>query len=377
MAVSFVIPFLSLWGTMRIGFTPVQFGAFMTAVTLSAIAFSIGLGHWSDRHSSRRTMMLIGAGGGALGYAGYAVVTNPWLLALIGVTLVAMASICFSQLFAHVREIYSRVSDVGVGKPSTYAMSLVRVCFSLSWTVGPAMAAMMLAHFSFTGLFLCSSGLFVLFFAGVWRFVPAAAPPAWMSAVAPVSIRHALAKPDMLFCFVAMSAVFAAHALNMLNLPLYLTHQLGGTERDLGITFGIGPVVELPLMLLFGRCATKSGRYRLMQLGIAATCLYFAGIFLATRPWHVFFVQMLSGVSFAILTNVAITFFQDLRPGQAGLATGVFSTAVNCGNLLGYLAFGFVLGLGGYRGIPAAGVLLCMAAFGLFLVVRRHTEMTD
>lgn len=377
MAFSFVLPFLSLWGTTRVGFTPVQFGAFMTAVTLSAMTLNVGLGHWSDRRSSRRTMLLLGGGGGMLGYAGYATVTQPWLLTLIGVTLVALGSICFSQVFAHVREVYSRVSDVGSGRPSAYAMSVVRVCFSMSWTVGPALAAAMLAYSSFTGLFLCVSGLFLLFIIGVWRFVPAVPPPAWTAAGAPLSIRKALMQADLLLCFLAMAAIFAAHGLNMLNLPLYLTHELGGTTRDLGITFGIGPVVELPLMLWFGQCATRTGRYRLMQLGMIATALYFACLLMATQPWHVFCAQALSGVSFAVLTNVAITFFQELRPGQAGLATSVFSASVNTGNLVGFLAFGFVLDLGSYRGIPMAGVLLSVTAFALFLRMHRHTVITD
>jgi SET family sugar efflux transporter-like MFS transporter len=253
----------------------------------------------------------------------------------------------------------------------------VRACFSLSWTIGPALAALMLAHFSFTGLFLCASGLFLAFVIGILCFVPAKAPPAWTSADAPLSIRRALAQPDMLLYFSGMAVVFAAHALNMLNLPLYLTNELRSSPSDFGIAYGIGPVVELPLMLWFGRCATRLGRYRLMQLGIADTCLYFALIYFASEPWHVFCAQVLSGVSFAILTNVAITFFQDLRPGQAGLATSVYSTAINTGNLLGYLAFGFVLDAGGSRGIPAAGALLCIVGFGLFLLAHRHTEMTD
>jgi SET family sugar efflux transporter-like MFS transporter len=299
------------------------------------------------------------------------------LLTLIGVTLVALSSICFSQLFAHVREIYLFAGNPGPAKPAAYVMSLVRACFSLSWTVGPAMAAVMLAHFSFTGLFLCASGLFLAFVIGISCFVPAKAPPAWTSTGAPLSIRRALAQPDMLLCFVGMAAVFAAHALNMLNLPLYLTHELQSTTRDFGITYGIGPLVELPLMLWFGRCATKLGRYRLMLLGIVDTCLYFVLIYLATQPWHVFCAQVLSGVSFAILTNVAITFFQDLRPGQAGLATSVYSTAINTGNLLGYLAFGFVLGADVPRAIPAVGVLLCIVGFGLFLLARRHTTLSD
>jgi SET family sugar efflux transporter-like MFS transporter len=312
-----------------------------------------------------------------LGYAGYAIVLNPWALTLIGMTLVATTSICFSQLFAHVREVYVAAPIEGRSGQSAFAISLVRVCFSVAWTGGPAAAAAVLAVLGFHGLFLSAAGLYLLFFLGVCRFVPPVAPPAPPPGNVPMSMGQALAQRDLLTCFLAFATVFAAHALNLVSLPLFFTTALGGSTRDLGIVFCIGPLTELPLMLWFGRCSTRTGRFRLIQWGMAVTVLYFAALLMASQPWHVFPVQMLNGVSFAILSNVGIMFFQDLRPGRAGLATSVFANASNGGNLVGFLLFGVGFELAGYRGLQTGCALLSLLALLLLRQVRGMAAAVD
>ncbi len=369
LAYSFVYPFLSLWGTQHIRLTPVQFSLFMTVVMGCAMAWNLTIGHLSDRHRTRRFWLLLGSGSATLGYLGFATFRHPLLLTAIGAILIGVAAICFSQLFAHVREWCIAGAASGATRPAHITMSQVRVCFSLAWTVGPATAAALLARFDFTGLFLSAAALYLLFLGGVWRFVP----PVPRTSVDPrnhVSLRQAFLQRDLLIGFIALALNFSAHALNLLNLPLLISGDLGGTTGDLGIALCIGPVVELPLMLWFGRCATREGRHRLMILGLAATALYFAGLSFVQRPAHVFLLQPLSGLSFAILTNVAIVFFQDLRPNQAGLATSVFSNAMNAGNLFGYLTFGFAVGLAGHNGLPIIATVIALLSLTVFSRMR-------
>ena len=66
---------------------------------------STALANRSDRLSSRRSMLLLGSGSGVLGYLGYAFTRDVWLLVLIGAVVLGVASITFSQLFAHAREL--------------------------------------------------------------------------------------------------------------------------------------------------------------------------------------------------------------------------------------------------------------------------------
>lgn len=366
MGFSFVFPFLSLWGTGAVGLSPFQFGLFMTATSLSAVSLSTLLARWSDTRVARKTMLLLGSGGGVLGYAGYAFVRDPALLLLIGVTLIALAALCFSQLFATAREWFAHEGEVT--KDVAITLSIVRVCFSFAWTAGPALGATIMARYDFEGLFLGAASLYLLFFVGVWRFVPYHRRGAIANdSAARVPVWKTLRRPDLLGYFLVFVVFFSAFTMNMMNLPLALIHELGGKPRDLGFVFAVGPLVEIPLMLWFGQLAARGHQLSLIRLGGLSTAFYFILLCLATKVWHVCLIQMLSGVSFAILANVAIGFFQDLLPGQAGLATTVFANSSNVGNLVGYLGFGALAGTFGPSGVIAvcafAGVTACAALF--------------
>lgn len=371
MAYSFVVPFMSMWGTLKVGMSAPIFGLFMTTTSVSAIVLSTVLGRWSDSHVARKTLLVIGGTGGVLGYVGYAFVRDPLLLVLIGSTALAIASINFSQLFSHVRETFDAVEAPEID--SSFLVSVVRVCFSIAWTVGPAIGATMMAVFSYRGVFLGAAALYALFLLGVLAFVPhrprtahqrnAARPPVW----------RVLTRGDILSSFVAFVVVFAAHTMNMMNLPLTVTKVLGGSARDLGIIFGVGPVAEIPLMLWFGHLAARGHQLLLIRIGAAVTAGYFLGLSFAQEPWHVYPIQILSGVSFAILTNVTILFYQDLLPGQAGLATAIFSNSSNLGSLIGYFAFGTLVERVGHRGVFGVCGLLAGVTLIILLFSRPHS----
>lgn len=376
MGFSFVFPFLSLWGTQAVGFTPFQFGLFMTLTSLSAVCVTTLLARWSDTHVPRKVMLLLGSAAGVLGYTGFAFTRNPLLLVGLGVTLVAFASICFSQLFATARDWFAVDGEVTADVAIT--LSLVRVCFSFAWTAGPALAAAIVAHFDFVGLFLGAATLYLLFHLGVWRFVPYQRRPAHLvAAVARVSVWRTLRRPDLLGYFLAFMLVFAAFAMNMMNLPLAITHELGGTAGDLGLVFAVGPAVEIPLMLWFGQLAARGHQLALIRLGGCTSALYFVLLFTATEVWQVCLMQLLSGMSFAIVGNVAITFFQDLLPEQPGLATTVFANSSSLGNLVGYVAFGLLAGPLGAHGLIGACALSATVASLALLWLRPCRPAAD
>jgi MFS transporter, SET family, sugar efflux transporter len=369
---SFVSPFLSLWGTQEIGLQPRAFGLFMTVTTLSAIIVATTLARWSDTHVPRKVMLLFGASGGVLGYTGYALVRDPRVLVAIGSTLLAVAAVCFSQLFAHTRE---RFFDTDIpGVPGGFLTSVVRVCFSLAWTAGPSVGAWMLVEFGFRGLFLGAAALFLVFLIGVACFVPHDPRPPHAHAAKREPVWRVLTRGDLFALFVAFLLIFAAHTINIMNLPLVITKLLGGTGRDVGIAFGVGPLAEIPLMLWFGLLAARGHQLALIRIGAASTVLYFILLTFAQAPWHVFPLQILHGLSFAIISNVAILFFQDLVPGQPGLATTVFTNAANVGNLVGYFGFGTLAQPVGHRGMFLVSATLTAVTLAIVLLYRprRH-----
>jgi SET family sugar efflux transporter-like MFS transporter len=371
-AFSFVSPFLSKWGTEEIGLSPTHFSFFMTAVLVSSILLGTVLARLSDTHLSRKWMLVLGSGGGVLGYAGYALVRDVGVLLLIGCTLIAVATTCFAQLFAHAREYYQEGRSGR--RSSSFTLSVIRVCFSFSWTLGPALGSFVLLAGGFRSLYLTAAALYLVFLVGVLRFVPHVNQRTVAnSRPALDSIWQTLARPQVFRAFLAFSAAFAAHSVNMMNLPLATTRTLGGTESDFGIIFGIGPLVEIPLMLYFGHLAGKGWQLRLLQIGFLITALYFTGLWLASAPWQVYLLQILNGASFAILTNVAILYFQDLLPGQAGLASTIFANTQTFGSLLGILLFGLIVDAFGYQSAFLVCALTTSAGLLLMLLQRPAT----
>jgi SET family sugar efflux transporter-like MFS transporter len=181
-----------------------------------------------------------------------------------------------------------------------------------------------------------------------------------------------LTRGDIGACFAAFLLFFAAHTINMLNLPLMTTKELHGTPGDLAIIFGVGPVVEIPLMLWFGHLAAHGHQLRLIRIGAVTTVLYFLALTQAQAPWHIYPIQILSGIVFAIMSNVAIVFFQDLVPGEPGLATTIFGNASNVGNLTGYFCFGTLVTAAGHRGVFAICAALSSVTLGILAVYRQR-----
>ena len=372
MAASFVLPFLSMFGTLEVGMSLSVFGVFMTTTALAGMAVSTWLSHRSDTRLSRRAVLLWGSFAGALGYAGYAFVREPWLLFVIGGGVLGVASVAFSQLFAYAREFVetsgARRSDVPL------FMNAFRMVFALSWTVGPAVAAFTLRKFSFSGLFGVASLLYLLLFALVLVFVkhkPPRAPAAAAAAAEPTTMGELVRRPDVVFWFFALTLVLAAHHMSVNNMSLLVLKVLGGTEAQVGVIFSLAPVFELPFMLYIGYLATRVRSARLIRGAMLLGAAYYLGLAFVRTPEQIYPLQAVSAVVVSVTSGVAITFFQDLLPERLGAATNLYANAARVGQTSGYLTFGVVAARFGHRGTAVVCGLFALLALVLSALAAR------
>ena len=146
-------------------------------------------------------------------------------------------------------------------------------------------------------------------------------------------------------------------------------------QEQVGITYSVAPFFELPLLLLFGLAASKGGRPEpLIRLGVIIAVAYYALLSQVRAPWQIYPIQILSAAMIAILSGIAITFFQSYIPNQPGTATNLYANANRVGSTIGYLCYGsLVTGLG-HRAVFLVCTGVCAAAFLLLWLSREEHE---
>jgi SET family sugar efflux transporter-like MFS transporter len=368
-AYSFVIPFMSMFGTMELHMSPVVFGGFMTVTSLAGIVLSTWLARASDTRFSRKTVLLIGATTGTLGYLGYALVRDLSVLTLIGCFVLGIASVTFSQLFAYARDLLGR-SDIESKEVPLY-MNVFRLFFALSWTVGPALAAWTMQRHSFRGTFLVAAAFFGLFGLVIAALVPSIPPSTkTIEAAAKVPLSLAFRSPGLLPHFVGFVLFFACSTMGMMNLPLLVLNTLHGNEGQVGIIYSVAPIFELPFMFYVGLLATRGDQGRLIRGALMIAAAYYALLACVGAPWHVYPLQALSAAIVAVTSGVAITFFQNFLPDQPGTATNLYSNANRIGSTSGYLLFGTLSATYGHRAVFVLCACFCLVAVGILVAYR-------
>jgi MFS transporter, SET family, sugar efflux transporter len=371
LAFAFVSPFFSIFGTRTIGMSPFVFGVFMTVLSLSAIVISTLLARWSDTRFSRKTILLIGGVAGMLNYLGYAYVHDIVSLTINGCILGGISSITFSQLFAYARDLLAR-SDIPPSQAPLY-MNVFRLFFAVSWTAGPAVASWVMLRYDFVGMFLVAALCFLLFVIILLVFIPPAPPlESTRVAAAQMPLRRVLVRVDVLAYFISFSLLFAAGTMGMMNLPLLVLNELGGTGQQVGIIYSVSPAFEIPFMLYFGLLATKSDQAGLIRIAVVIAIVYYALLGFVHLPWQIYPLQVLSAAVTAVIGGIAITFFQNFLPDQPGTATNLYSTAGRVGSTVGYLAFGTLASAFGNRAVFWACTALSVLAFLILFAGRER-----
>lgn len=373
MAYSFVVPFYSIWAIEHVKMSALGFGLFMTITTVSGIVISTALARWSDTRFSRRAILLLSCAFGAAGYTGYALVDNALWLTVIGSVGLGISSISFAQLFAAAREEVGRDGIPDVEAP--LYMNIFRLLFSLAWTIGPAISAWVMVKAEYMGIFLVCSSLFVVLFGIVWWWIPARPPPA-AHAAKRTPLSKVLRRVDLLCYFAAIALVFVCITMGMANLPLMILHTLGGNKEQVGIAYSVAPVFELPFMFWFGLLASRGHPGGLIRTGVIIAIAYYLLLFFVRAPWQIYPVQILSAAMIAVISGIAITFFQSYIPDQPGTATNLYTTANRTGSTVGYLLFGTLVEAIGHRGVFIVCASLCAVAFLLLWLAReKHAQV--
>ncbi|HEX6342931.1 sugar efflux transporter [Umezawaea sp.] len=352
-------PFMSVFLSQEVGASPLALGTFLLVTPLASLVASTLLGRLSDARAVRRTLLIVGAVTGAVGYGLFAVLRNYWVLLAVSATLVAVASSLLPQMFAYARQVLER----GGSTRAPLIITGLRTLISLAWVAGPPLAALLVARTGFTGLFAATGLVFAVVALLALRLPEVAAAPPVEEDAEPV-----VPGPPPRFALPVLAFVLlqGAISLGVVTLPLFVTEQLGGTTTDVGLIMGLCAALEIPLMIGFGVLATRVDQRTLVLAGAVVGVGYHAAMLLTGSTWHVAAAQVLSAVVISAVMGIGISYFQSLSPERPGHATTMFTNSATVATMLAgpLLALAQVLT---YR--TAYGMSLVMSVLGLALLL--------
>ena len=306
-------PTLSLFLSREVGAQPFWVGLFYTVNAIVGIVVSLGLAKRSDSQGDRRKLIMfccLMAIGNALLFA-----FNRHYLTLItcGVLLASLANTAMPQLFALARE----YADNSAREVVMFS-SVMRAQLSLAWVIGPPLAFMLALNYGFTAMFSIAAGIFAISLVLIALILP--------------SVTRVDKNVRMLF--IASTLMWTCNTMYIIDMPLWISLELGLPDKLAGILMGTAAGLEIPAMILAGYYVKRFGKRRMMIAAVAAGVLFYLGLIFFHSRTALLVLQLFNAVFIGIIAGIGMLWFQDLMPGRAGSATTLFTNSISTGVIL-------------------------------------------
>ncbi|HBD4135581.1 TPA: sugar efflux transporter SetA [Escherichia coli] len=321
-------PTLSLYLSREVGAQPFWIGLFYTVNAIAGIGVSLWLAKRSDSQGDRRKLIIfccLMAIGNALLFA-----FNRHYLTLItcGVLLASLANTAMPQLFALARE----YADNSAREVVMFS-SVMRAQLSLAWVIGPPLAFMLALNYGFTVMFSIAAGIFTLSLVLIAFMLPSVARVELPSENA-LSMQGGWQDSNVRMLFVASTLMWTCNTMYIIDMPLWISSELGLPDKLAGFLMGTAAGLEIPAMILAGYYVKRYGKRRMMVIAVAAGVLFYTGLILFHSRLALMTLQLFNAVFIGIVAGIGMLWFQDLMPGRAGAATTLFTNSISTGVIL-------------------------------------------
>ncbi|MCE9889094.1 sugar efflux transporter [Kluyvera intermedia] len=321
-------PTLSLYLSREVGVQPFWVGLFYTVNAVAGIVVSLALAKRSDSRGDRRKLIMfccLMAVGNALLFA-----FNRHYLTLItcGVLLASIANAAMPQLFALARE----YADSSAREVVMFS-SVMRAQLSLAWVIGPPLAFMLALNYGFTAMFSIAAAIFAISLALIALTLPSVArieQPA-DAEQNPVS---GWKDSNVRMLFIASTLMWTCNTMYIIDMPLWISSDLGLPDSLAGILMGTAAGLEIPAMILAGYYVKRFGKRRMMVTAVAAGVMFYIGLIFFHSHTSLLVLQLFNAVFIGIVAGIGMLWFQDLMPGRAGAATTLFTNSISTGVIL-------------------------------------------
>ncbi|MFI8415162.1 sugar efflux transporter [Serratia sp. NPDC078593] len=358
-------PTLSLFLTTEVNVRPLWVGLFYTVNAVAGIIVSFLLAKRSDTRGDRRKLILLCCLMAVGNCTLFAFNRDYLTLITAGVLLAAIANTAMPQIFALARE----YADSSAREVVMFS-SVMRAQLSLAWVIGPPLSFTLALNYGFTVMFLIAAGIFVLSGLLVWFCLPSVPREAQTGSlnVSPIAPPSAWRNRDVRRLFLASMLMWTCNTMYIIDMPLYITQDLGLPERLAGLLMGTAAGLEIPAMLLAGYVVKRFGKRKMMLFAVTAGILFYAGLVLFQFKSALIALQLFNAIFIGIIAGIGMLYFQDLMPGRPGAATTLFTNSISTGVILAGILQGALVENLGHYAVYWLAVLL--AALSLWLCSR-------
>ncbi|HFQ9188455.1 TPA: sugar efflux transporter SetA [Escherichia coli] len=355
-------PTLSLFLSREVGAQPFWIGLFYTVNAIAGIGVSLWLAKRSDSQGDRRKLIIfccLMAIGNALLFA-----FNRHYLTLItcGVLLASLANTAMPQLFALARE----YADNSAREVVMFS-SVMRAQLSLAWVIGPPLAFMLALNYGFTVMFSIAAGIFTLSLVLIAFMLPSVArvelPPENA-----LSMQGGWQDSNVRMLFVASTLMWTCNTMYIIDMPLWISSELGLPDKLAGFLMGTAAGLEIPAMILAGYYVKRYGKRRMMVIAVAAGVLFYTGLIFFHSRMALMTLQLFNAVFIGIVAGIGMLWFQDLMPGRAGAATTLFTNSISTGVILAGVIQGAIAQSWGHFAVY--WVIAVISVVALFLTAK-------
>lgn len=355
-------PTLSLFLSREVGAQPFWIGLFYTVNAIAGIGVSLWLAKRSDSQGDRRKLIIfccLMAIGNALLFA-----FNRHYLTLItcGVLLASLANTAMPQLFALARE----YADNSAREVVMFS-SVMRAQLSLAWVIGPPLAFMLALNYGFTVMFSIAAGIFTLSLVLIAFMLPSVARVEQPSENA-LSMQGGWQDSNVRMLFVASTLMWTCNTMYIIDMPLWISSELGLPDKLAGFLMGTAAGLEIPAMILAGYYVKRYGKRRMMVIAVAAGVLFYTGLILFHSRLALMTLQLFNAVFIGIVAGIGMLWFQDLMPGRAGAATTLFTNSISTGVILAGVIQGAIAQSWGHFAVY--WVIAVISVVALFLTAK-------
>ncbi|WP_151993145.1 sugar efflux transporter [Buttiauxella massiliensis] len=321
-------PTLSLFLTREVQVRPFWVGLFYTVNAIAGILVSLALAKRSDSRGDRRKLIMVCCVMAVANCILFAFNRHYLTLITIGVMFASIANTAMPQIFALARE----YADNSAREVVMFS-SIMRAQLSLAWVIGPPLSFMLALNYGFTTMFLIAAGIFVISLALIFFALPSVARIEQPADVALTQVSGWKDK-NVRMLFIASMLMWTCNTMYIIDMPLWVSSDLGLPESLAGLLMGTAAGLEIPAMILAGYYVKRFGKRRMMVIAVAAGVLFYVGLILFHSRTALLLLQLFNAVFIGIVAGIGMLWFQDLMPGRPGSATTLFTNSISTGVIL-------------------------------------------